>query len=57
MGARSWFRVPVLPRSSHFRNAGARESKFYTGTRERGNAERETIGTLNSRSCEEMTQL
>ena len=29
-------RVPALLRSCHFRNSGARERKFYTGTRERG---------------------
>ena len=44
MGARSWFRVPGI-----------------LGTWARGNAtfiqERKRIGTLNSRSCEEMTQL
>ena len=36
MGVRSWLRVPPLPRSRHFRNTGARERKFYTGTRDRG---------------------
>ena len=54
MGARSWFCAPAFSCSRHFRNAGARERKFYTGTWERGNAERERIGTLNSRSCAEM---
>ena len=34
MGVRSWFRVPALPRSRCFRNAGTRERKFYTGARE-----------------------
>ena len=36
MRARSWFHVPALPRSWHFRKAGARERNFLTGTRERG---------------------
>ena len=38
MGARSWFRVPARPRSRYFRSAGARECKFYTGTRKNRNA-------------------
>ena len=36
MGTHSWFWVLALPRSWHFRNGGAREHKFYTGTWERG---------------------
>ena len=54
MGARSWFLVPALQRSRHFRNAGARELKFYTGTQERG-TQKYSIGKLNLRSCAEMT--
>ena len=47
MGAHSWFRVPALLRSWHF----FRNANF---VQERGNAERERIGTLISRSCEEI---
>ena len=42
--------APVFPCSRYFRNKGAGERTFYTGMRE-------SIGTLNSRSCEEMTKL
>ena len=47
-------RAPAFSRSRHFRNAGVRERNFI---QERGNAERERIGMLNSRSSEEMIQL
>ena len=46
MGARSWFRVPELPRSWHFRNAGARERNFLTVTRERGKQKNKNANLL-----------
>ena len=57
MGVRSWFRVPELPRSRVPGILGTRARGNANFIQERGNAERERIGTLNSRSSEEMTQL
>ena len=55
MGARSWLRVSALPRSRVPCILGARARGNANFIQDRGNAEREIIGTLNSRSCRETT--
>ena len=56
-GARSYFCVPALLRSRVPGILGTRARGNANFIQERGNAERERIGTLNSRSSEEITQL